>query len=250
MLTEQEACGESSFITLTYEAEPLVYRPEEGVWIPTLVKSHVTSWLRSVRRKATHYGLPARYFLAGEYGEKKLRPHYHAILFGIGPTWRSIFERSWEHGFQSWYPANARCMAYVAKYCLKHGKDPELDLIADPETRVSEPPFRKTSRGPAIGHALAPKIADAVCRPGRPQDLLRAEKWISGSQKIGKDSYPIDRTIRDYVDSELATRYNVDDETRDRLLRRQLYEPTEIQIQNAKAAHVRAQQAGAARSKL
>lgn len=259
MLIEHAACGEeSSFVTLTYDDEhlPLVYHQETGLWIPTLEKSHARNWLQSVRRKATASGLPRRWFMAGEYGSKNLRPHYHVILFGIGPTWRSRFEECWTHGFQSWYLASVRAMAYVAKYCLKHGADPELELpTSTPHgneeiSRVTVPPFRRLSRKPPIGGDLVKKVASMLARPGSPDALLEAEKALKGTVRIGKDQYPIDRTIKDALAWTLASDYNLDELTIARMLNRESYEPTPQQTKNAFDAHVRAQQCRRSRHKL
>lgn len=257
MLVEHGACGnESSFVTLTYDTEhlPLAYRPEDGAWIPTLDKSHAKNWLQSVRRKATGLGLPRRWFMAAEYGSKGFRPHYHVILFGIGPSWASHFEACWKHGFQSWYMASAAAMAYVAKYCLKHGLDPEIDLATSPElgaaARVSVPPFRRSSRNPPIGGDLVKRVASMLAKPGSPAALLEAEKALKGTIRIGKDQYPIDRTIKDGLAWELASVYGLDEITIARMLNKDPHEPTPEQTENARKAHIRADQRKRSRHKL
>jgi len=243
MLTEAAALGESSFITLTYENDPLRFHPETDTWTPSLEKSHVKNWQRCVRRKATPQGLPSRFFIAGEYGSKNGHPHYHVILFGIGPTWKNHFEGCWTHGFQSWFLASAKSMAYVAKYCLKHARDPELERLRAMEwgdvetTRISQEPFRMFSRNPPIGAALATKVAASLSRPGLPQALLEAEKNLKGEFKVGTDTYPIARTIRNRLDKELGDTYDLPEGLRDQMMGVKKYEPTEIQIENAKTAH-------------
>lgn len=259
MLVEAAACGgDSSFVTLTYgdDALPMVYQPEIGDWIPTLEKSHAKNWLQSVRRKATGLGLPRRFFMAGEYGSKGGRPHYHVILFGIGPTYQSRFEGLWTHGFQSWYPASVRAMAYVAKYCLKHGKDPELDLLASCGSgsteipRVTVPPFRRLSRNPPIGGDLVKKVANALCMKGSPEQLLEAEKMLKGTIRVSGDQYPIDRTIKDALALTLSTDYGLDEVTIARMLKGESPEPTQRQSANARKAHQRAEQRKRSRHKL
>lgn len=254
MLAEASELGPSSFVTLTYESEPLSYLKESGIWIPTLDKSHARSWLRSVKRKATPRGLPFRFFMAGEYGSKEGRPHLHVILFGIGPTWAKDFEPCWKHGFQSWYDASPRAMAYVAKYCLKHGRDPELELMTsvtpgEPD-RVTVPPFRRMSRNPSIGASLATKVAKQLATPGTPAALLEAEKSLAGEVRISKDRYPMDRTVKERLDKELRDVYAVDDVTRQLILRREPHEPTPQEIENAQLEHIRASHRKGARTKL
>ncbi len=251
MLTEQANTGDASFVTLTYDDDclPVKYQPELGEWIPTLEKSHAKNWLQSVRRKATDFDISPRFFMAGEYGSKTGRPHLHCILFGIGPTWESLCAPAWKYGFQSWYPGSVRSMAYVAKYCLKHGRDPELESV-DSESRVTVAPFRRMSRNPPIGGDLAARIAAAAVKKGGPEQLLKAEKELAGVVRIGRDSYPIDRTIRDRIDKHLDEDYGVEQVYRDAMLNRESYEPTEIEIANAKAAHIRAVQNRNKRDKL
>lgn len=258
MLAEAAELGSSSFLTLTYSDEklPLVYHSETGEWIPTLVKSHARNWIQSVRRSATAVGLPRRFFMAGEYGTKTGRPHLHCILFGIGPTWQSRFEPLWEHGFQSWFDASPRAMAYVAKYCLKHGRDPELELRTstphcdEATCRVTVPPFRRMSRNPPIGAGLVRKVAASVSKPATVSGMLEQEKMLKGEVRFGKDVYPMDRTMRDRLDRELADNYALDSVTRDRMLRKESYEPTAREIENARRAHIRGWQRRQSRHKL
>jgi len=61
----------ASFITFTYNNDHL---PPGG----TLVKRHYQDFLRALRKR----GYKFTYMVAGEYGKKLSRPHYHAIIFG------------------------------------------------------------------------------------------------------------------------------------------------------------------------
>ena len=169
MLMEQTKHRETCFLTLTYAPEhlPHVYHEESDTWIPTLVKSHLQKWIRSARKTCTWNTSPIRYFAAGEYGTKSGRPHYHLILFGIGPTWTDLFAKTWKKGFYSVYEATPASMAYTAKYCLKGGEDPELNLPTSTphsleEDRATVAPFRLMSRKPAIGASFAAKLEARV----------------------------------------------------------------------------------------
>ncbi len=62
----------NSFITCTYRDADL---PENG----NLRKIDFQKFIRSLRKRTKQ---KIRYFMSGEYGEDKNRPHYHAILFG------------------------------------------------------------------------------------------------------------------------------------------------------------------------
>lgn len=81
-----------------------------------------------------------KYIMCGEYGEKFLRPHYHAVIFGydfddiqqlyqkgkkVKGTFRSPeLEKLWQYGFSSVKKANYDTCTYLAKYVAKgKGKD-------------------------------------------------------------------------------------------------------------------------------
>jgi hypothetical protein len=65
----------SVFATLTYKPSCL---PEDG----TLVKRHLQLWFKRLRKA----GKNIKYYACGEYGDGNNRPHYHAIIFGIGAS--------------------------------------------------------------------------------------------------------------------------------------------------------------------
>lgn len=59
------------FVTLTYRDEDL---PENG----SLRHRDFQLFMKRLRKRAD-----VRFYMCGEYGEQKLRPHYHACLFGV-----------------------------------------------------------------------------------------------------------------------------------------------------------------------
>ena len=74
LVHEKRFHSRSSFITLTYAPE---HMPRDG----SLNLEHFQKFLKRLRKWR---GDPKsiRFFHAGEYGEKRGRPHYHAIIFG------------------------------------------------------------------------------------------------------------------------------------------------------------------------
>ena len=66
------------FLTLTFD--PL-YLPRNG----SLSKKFISKWFNKKLREDIryHYGEKIRFYCCGEYGEKKGRPHYHAIVFNF-----------------------------------------------------------------------------------------------------------------------------------------------------------------------
>lgn len=71
-----ESCyhEDKMFLTLTYKDDKIPYNF-------SLKKTDLQLFFKRLR-KAT--GKKFKYFATGEYGEKNNRPHYHALVFGIG----------------------------------------------------------------------------------------------------------------------------------------------------------------------
>lgn len=63
------------FVTLTYNTDHVPITPNGFL---TLDKDHPTKFFKRLRKSAGKL----RYYLCGEYGTNKKRPHYHAIIFG------------------------------------------------------------------------------------------------------------------------------------------------------------------------
>jgi len=129
----------ASFVTLTYSDR---YVP------PTLSKADLSGFIRSLRKRVGAY----RVFGCGEYGERRQRPHYHAILFGTND--REAIERSWSKGFVTVDPVTPARVSYVAGYCAKklgfhRPKGEEVDF-ATGEVYTHQPPFLTMSRRPGI----------------------------------------------------------------------------------------------------
>lgn len=113
-----------------------------------------------------------RYYMAGEYGEKYGRPHFHALLFGMdfadkqyhGRTnagekiYKSAtLDRLWGKGYASIGNVTFASAAYIARYVMKKrtgdGNKKNYEII-DPETgeiyfRPKE--YNQMSRRPAVG---------------------------------------------------------------------------------------------------
>lgn len=66
---EQRDHDQSCFITLTYKDNPLI-----------LDKTDLQKFIKRLRKQIEPQKI--RYFAAGEYGDKSLRPHFHVIIFG------------------------------------------------------------------------------------------------------------------------------------------------------------------------
>lgn len=152
---------ESIFATLTYADDRL---PEDGHLVPR----HLTLFLKRLRqamrrrrkRPVALRGQRLRFVACGEYGEQFGRPHYHAILFGVGfddeqvvrrgeqPLFTSpTLETLWGFGHAVYGQVTAASAAYVAGYTMKNIGEPGCDQ--DGVTR--QPPFFRCSTRPGIG---------------------------------------------------------------------------------------------------
>ncbi|QCS36215.1 replication initiator protein [Capybara microvirus Cap1_SP_163] len=140
LMHEASQHSECCFITLTYDNEHLPsVMCEDGVVRATLVKKHLSAFLKRLRRSLEyhHLGGRFRFFGVGEYGSKSYRPHYHLLIFGWSPrdvvplfvrngkqiSRSLIIEKNWKYGFSTvsgFSPAVAR---YCARYCVKKMDD-------------------------------------------------------------------------------------------------------------------------------
>lgn len=160
MIIELQDNPKALFLTLTYNNAHL---PMTDEGYSTLCKRDVQLFFKRLRR---HFdGVRIRYYLAGEYGSCTFRPHYHAIVYGIGLSdfsdleYRGCNERKdpfyssrvmsdiWSNGFILMSDVTWKTCAYVARYVLKkQGKSSDFHV-----SRGSVPEFNLSSRCPGIG---------------------------------------------------------------------------------------------------
>lgn len=131
----------------------LTYNPENEP--PTLEKRALQLWLKRLRKRSpTKRAL--RFFASGEYGETNGRPHYHAIIFGLGAQHADYITDTWGQGFTTTYEATAQTIAYVAGYTtekytpLPGIKHERVDATTG-ELYTYQPAFIQMSRKPGIG---------------------------------------------------------------------------------------------------
>lgn len=138
------------FTTLTYDDEHL---PIDN----SLHKEHLRTFWKDLRSDMANLGLgKIRYFASGEYGDENGRPHYHAIIFGLGcdyeeydartkgfASFAHLIEDNWHRGkvFNGLVTYNS--CRYVAEYIFKKlsGK------LADDVYGDLQIPFQAVSNG-------------------------------------------------------------------------------------------------------
>lgn len=129
------------FVTLTYDEDhvPRNIIPVDDYEDTGQVVEHQTLYYRDFQlfMKRLRKAFPndkIRYFMAGEYGTKTFRPHYHAIIYGLhlddlvlkakSPLGDSYFisqklESVWQNGFVLVGDVTWETCAYTARYCMK-----------------------------------------------------------------------------------------------------------------------------------
>ena len=79
------------------------------------------------------------YYACGEYGENFGRPHYHAIIFGLGFDDEEIIKKSWSLGFIKLGTVTYDSCRYVADYVQKRMSGPrQLGLREEPFALMSK----------------------------------------------------------------------------------------------------------------
>ena len=114
---------DNCFITLTYSDEHL----------PSDKSLHVDHFQKFMKRLRKRFGEGVRYYHCGEYGEKYMRPHYHACLFNFDFPDKKIWKENngnrlyiseslselWPFGFVTIGDVTFESAAYVARYIMK-----------------------------------------------------------------------------------------------------------------------------------
>lgn len=210
------------FATFTYSDKEL---PEYGSLFPR----DFTLFLKRLRKQEVSR---VSYYLAGEYGDRTERPHYHAVLFGPefldkdlylerhgAPVYKSeSLEFLWKKGlceFTGLTYAGARYAASYVRKKVRQRDDPDHYLRVDPGTGALvdiEREFGRMSRRPAIGRRWIERYwrdvypRDFVVMDGQPLKPPRYyDKWM---EKFHPDVMMAVREqrlldIREYSDHEL-----------------------------------------------
>ena len=166
MMLELDSRKKAIFVTLTYDNDHVPFTEDEETgsfgWL-TLDKRDLQLFFKRLRKYFSDKEI--KYYASGEYGSHTLRPHYHAIIFGLSiedfpdhvlkgrnelgqrhftsGTLQSI----WSNGFVVLAEVNWRTCAYVSRYVQKkvfHGMQ-YSDLFG------VVPEFSLCSRRPGIG---------------------------------------------------------------------------------------------------
>lgn len=171
MMLELDHSKVAFFLTLTYNDDfvhPSMFNDDGFPVSFTLNKRDVQLFMKRLRSYFPDKEI--RYFLAGEYGDRTHRPHYHAIIFGLSlDDFRSygslellsinqngtayfksdwLSECVWKLGFCLLTECSWQTCAYTARYVTKKAKGLTKDFYAAANL---VPEFALMSRRPGIG---------------------------------------------------------------------------------------------------
>lgn len=186
----------SIFVTLTYDEEHV---PDDG----SINKRDPQLFLKRLRKRLAgeNNGRTFRYYLCGEYGDLKGRPHYHAVLFGLSMLDGPTVARSWNLGHTQVGELTPGRVRYVAKYLQKkqiakgqtHYEDGRLIEFA----LMSRGNGKSGTRG--LGSGFLQRMAEALKRASTIPGVN-----LAGVVRLDGKRYPLDRYGRDFLASALV----------------------------------------------
>lgn len=204
---------ENVFVTLTYDDEHL---PANG----SLVPADYQKWLKRLRHRLAGDGVKLRFFLCGEYGDKSLRPHYHASLFGVGAWITPFVQDTWRYGFSQVAEFNEFTAQYVAGYVTK-----KLSNDTDGRLAGKHNEFGRQSNRPGLG---APAMAIIAEQLHTLEGLKEIERQgdVPIRLRVGNKFLPLGRYLRGKLRDEvgmpedwrIAARQRWIDEAQEKLL--------------------------------
>lgn len=176
---------ENLFVTLTYDPEHL---PCDGCLQPR----DMQLFMKRLRKSVSP--LRFRYYLAGEYGEKNRRPHYHLCLFGLGIKHESAIQKCWDKGFIHIGTLTERSAGYVAGYVTKKLTSNEIGNLT--------PEFTRMSLKPGIGANALPLVSKALSE----HDMSSGD--VPTVLRHGKRLLPLGRYLRSKLRDLLGVDYD------------------------------------------
>lgn len=209
-------------VTLTYgrnSADDVIH--ERAV---VLTYSDVQKYLKLLRRH--HYKV--RYLVAGEFGAKKGRAHWHIVLIFKGKVphhelGANFMEAHWPHGYSYWQKPDWPNLRYVCKYVLKEMGDDERQghLSVSKKPPLGAEYFR-TMAERYVDQGLAPQTpiytfpnvrrrkVDGTQEPipfmlqGRSRELFLEHFADIWARKIPEREIPKSPLIEEFLDTTLA----------------------------------------------
>lgn len=197
IMHEMGSWDDSVFATLTYDQDHL---PPDG----SISKDELQRFFKRLRKALGDRKI--RYYACGEYGEKFNRPHYHAILFGVGFMDKPILDKAWGLGFIKLGTVTYDSARYVADYIIKGLNGPKAkEVYGDKQI-----PFRLLSKGMGkeFAEQNAKQIADTlqITIHGAQVGIPRYYRKIVGitTEMLAEKAAEADDKVRQYHESKGA----------------------------------------------
>lgn len=190
MFYESQLHSANCFVTLTYDEAHL---PPLRSVVPTDLKL----WLKRLRTAVEPRRF--RFFAVGEYGDESARPHYHAILFGLGIADSEVIDRVWQgRGLTATFEFNEYTAQYTAGYTVK-----KLTKKDDPRLGGRHPEFARMSLRPGIGAGAMRLLSQELHSSFGLDDIARTGD-VPTHLKMGKKTLPIGRYLRQKLREEMG----------------------------------------------
>lgn len=190
MVYEAQQHPASCFVTLTYDEAHLPA-------LRSVVPRDLSLFIKRLRKAVEPRRF--RYFAVGEYGDESARPHYHAILFGLGPNDREVIDRAWQgQGLTATFEFNEYTAQYTAGYTVK-----KLTKKDDPRLGGRHPEFARMSNRPGIGAGAMAILARSLST-GFGLDDLVSRGDVPTHLKRGNQVLPLGRYLRQKLREELG----------------------------------------------
>jgi hypothetical protein len=165
---------QNCFITLTYDND---HCPSDR----SLNYGDFQRFMKRFRKRFKDSTI--RFYMAGEYGEKFERPHFHACIFGFNFPDLTLWKRTpsgaliyrsksledlWPFGYSSVGDVTFESAAYVARYVMKKrtgkciGDHYETTDMETGEIKERVPEFNRMSLKPGIGFGFYKKFTSDI----------------------------------------------------------------------------------------
>lgn len=231
-----ESClHESSFFsTLTYDKEHLPSGEE-------LCPRDASLFLKRLR--AVVSPAKVRFYLVGEYGEERGRPHYHAALYGVPEE--SAIREAWGMGnCHSGFLEEASA-SYIAGYVTKRMTNRD-----DPRLGGRHPEFARMSLKPGIGAGAMEEVARVLFSKDGALSVAR-DGDVAGMVRAANVKWPLGRYLRSVLRGKMGMDSRLPVEVRRRLALERVAKFYDVSARDA--LEVRREQEGlnaVARSKI
>lgn len=141
LLLEAAVSKYSMFITLTIGVDDA----KDSEYCTYLDKPTCQRFWKRLRDRCK--GVEIRYLLVGEYGTKRGRAHYHALVFSSAPLSNDLVAAAWGLGHVDFGDVQQESIDYVLAYVLKTSDDRAGLSEEERRRRLAHPEFRLHSRG-------------------------------------------------------------------------------------------------------